>query len=245
MKHAIATGLILIALPALLCAQDSKPDFANELTELRAAYRKAQQDWMAPLTNAKTDAERAKVRLEPGAHPNGTFLPKFKDLAERAKGTAVAFDAGLFVLQNEHNLDLRKDLAIQLMADHADSAKLDAVVASLAYVDQDATLLAALAKLGKHSPHRSVQAAVLMAQVGTGYSNGVVTPDQKLMLEKVAADYADTSHGTQAKSALQILEHYAPGCTPPDFSGPGVDGKEVKLSDFRGRVVMIDFWGYW
>ena len=36
------------------------------------------------------------------------------------------------------------------------------------------------------------------------------------------------------------------GETAPDFALPDADGKTVRLSDFRGRIVLIDFYrGYW
>jgi peroxiredoxin len=31
----------------------------------------------------------------------------------------------------------------------------------------------------------------------------------------------------------------------PDFSAKTVDGKDIKLSDFRGKVVLLDFWATW
>jgi peroxiredoxin len=31
----------------------------------------------------------------------------------------------------------------------------------------------------------------------------------------------------------------------PDFALPGLDGQEVRLSDYRGKVVLINFWGTW
>jgi thiol-disulfide isomerase/thioredoxin len=31
----------------------------------------------------------------------------------------------------------------------------------------------------------------------------------------------------------------------PDFSGKTLNGKEIKLSDYQGKVVLIDFWASW
>lgn len=36
-----------------------------------------------------------------------------------------------------------------------------------------------------------------------------------------------------------------PGYPAPDFSFTDLDGKKRKLSDYRGKVVLLDFWGTW
>jgi cytochrome oxidase Cu insertion factor (SCO1/SenC/PrrC family) len=35
------------------------------------------------------------------------------------------------------------------------------------------------------------------------------------------------------------------GKTAPDIAGKDLDGKPFKLSDYRGKVVVLDFWGHW
>ena len=37
----------------------------------------------------------------------------------------------------------------------------------------------------------------------------------------------------------------ATGTAAPDFAATAADGRVVKLSDFRGKVVLIDFWATW
>lgn len=35
------------------------------------------------------------------------------------------------------------------------------------------------------------------------------------------------------------------GKPAPEIIGANVDGEEMRLSDFLGKVVVIDFWGDW
>jgi cytochrome oxidase Cu insertion factor (SCO1/SenC/PrrC family) len=35
------------------------------------------------------------------------------------------------------------------------------------------------------------------------------------------------------------------GQTAPEIEGEDLDGKKFKLSDYRGKVVVLDFWGNW
>ncbi len=40
-------------------------------------------------------------------------------------------------------------------------------------------------------------------------------------------------------------EMLAIGKVAPDIVGEDTDGKAFKLSDYRGKVVVLDFWGHW
>jgi cytochrome oxidase Cu insertion factor (SCO1/SenC/PrrC family) len=31
----------------------------------------------------------------------------------------------------------------------------------------------------------------------------------------------------------------------PEITGADIDGQPFKLSDYRGKVVVLDFWGFW
>jgi peroxiredoxin len=35
------------------------------------------------------------------------------------------------------------------------------------------------------------------------------------------------------------------GMVAPDIAGVDTDGTNFKLSDYRGKVVVLDFWGFW
>ena len=48
-----------------------------------------------------------------------------------------------------------------------------------------------------------------------------------------------------AESELFELENLSVGCVAPDIVGKDLDGREFRLSEYRGKVVMLDFWGHW
>jgi hypothetical protein len=46
-------------------------------------------------------------------------------------------------------------------------------------------------------------------------------------------------------SELFEIRNLAIGKVAPEIAGEDIDGKPLKLSDYRGKVVVLDFWGNW
>jgi hypothetical protein len=64
--------------------------------------------------------------------------------------------------------------------------------------------------------------------------------------EELAKKYADNKGlATQFNDALYLLEKHSIGRVAPEIEGEDLDGKKFKLSDYRGKVVVLDFWGHW
>jgi hypothetical protein len=51
--------------------------------------------------------------------------------------------------------------------------------------------------------------------------------------------------GEKAKGELFELRNLSIGKTAPEIEGEDADSKKFKLSDYRGKVVLLDFWGNW
>jgi cytochrome oxidase Cu insertion factor (SCO1/SenC/PrrC family) len=49
----------------------------------------------------------------------------------------------------------------------------------------------------------------------------------------------------QARNALAEMKVRGIGKAVPDIVGTDLDGKPFKLSDYKGKVVLLDFWGFW
>ena len=51
--------------------------------------------------------------------------------------------------------------------------------------------------------------------------------------------------GEQARSSLFRIQNLDIGCTIPDIDAKDLDGKPIKLSDYRGKVLLVAFWAGW
>lgn len=60
------------------------------------------------------------------------------------------------------------------------------------------------------------------------------------MIGKIAAK-TFKAHERKVTAKLRI----AVGKEAPEIEGPDIDGETFKLSDYRGKVVLLDFWGDW
>jgi len=59
-----------------------------------------------------------------------------------------------------------------------------------------------------------------------------------LLALMLLATTADAQRGDK-KGGPQV------GKKAPEISGPDTDGVKFKLSDYKGKVVLLDFWGNW
>ena len=55
----------------------------------------------------------------------------------------------------------------------------------------------------------------------------------------------ETTLGKQASAALFEIRNLAVGKTTPEIEGSDLDKVAFKLSDYRGKIVLLDFWGNW
>jgi hypothetical protein len=51
--------------------------------------------------------------------------------------------------------------------------------------------------------------------------------------------------GDLASRELFQMRHLQPGKLAPEIAGEDIDGTQMRLSDFRGKVILLEFWGHW
>lgn len=57
--------------------------------------------------------------------------------------------------------------------------------------------------------------------------------------------YRGVTYADFAKNTIYAMENLKIGGVAPEIAANDLDGVAFKLSDYRGKVVMLDFWGYW
>jgi hypothetical protein len=194
--------------------------------------------------------------------PSPKYAARFEELGKRAKGTELAFDCHLRVLRLDDGKwpegterPASRSLAA-LVSDHAQSERLVEVATTFQYgsVLPHTTVLEALEKIRANSPHRAVKAAATNALAtelcGSRTAGDELTKGRacyRELLEKYSdlATPGGSDYGCVAEDCLFELDHLMVGMLAPDFEAIDENGARFKLSDYRGKVVMLDFWGFW
>ena len=97
----------------------------------------------------------------------------------------------------------------------------------------------------------SVRAAGLLAYAELLASHGdEAQAEQAIALLEERAELLGPSSGRGApepEPSQRVFQwrHLQVGREAPDFLTEDVDGTEFRLSDYRGKVVLLDFWGFW
>lgn len=250
----IMRTLLLLA-PLALCAgaatregpaassQEASAKPEKKLAELIARYDKQRSDVSAAYQKATTDAEKSAAL---GKLPGKEYVAEFRAIAEEAKGTDTAVKAWLWVLRLiDGDAKETKRVVDLLLSEHMRSEALGELTN---YVRERDALRAMVAE----SPHERVRAAALTAlgQVLLESKSASDKAEGRDCLEAVMAEYGELTSGNStfgklAERSLYELDHLQIGMTAPDFEATDENGVKWKLSDYRGKVVVVDFWGYW
>jgi len=68
---------------------------------------------------------------------------------------------------------------------------------------------------------------------------------QEANFAKLSSRLQKTKAGQDFAKAIEVAKLTANGAIAPEFTQNDVNDKPVKLSDFRGKYVLIDFWASW
>lgn len=233
----------------------------DELKKIRGEFQAAQKEIVKEYQAADSDAARAKLLARYRKLPN-EFADKFLAFAEKHAQDENAFDALAWVVGNAPTSAAADKALDILIKQHIKSERIGLVCLTTA--DSPSSIGEKLSRAAiEQNPSDTVkgQATYALAKVLFERSEEMqkkkkpdaavaLTKEAEPLFEKVLDKYAETKGlrgplGTLAKNELYELRNLTLGKNAPEIDGEDGDGKSFKLSDYKGKVVIVDFWGHW
>lgn len=240
-------------------AQDSRPTsgpsdvrrLENEWAEAKKLHDKK---WKA----AQTGAERADlVRNSPDAE---AWNPKFWEIVDRAPESLDAFDALLVILKNAESDEETR--AIDALATHhraaPDFSRLPKMLAgrSTPLVPASVERLIECVADRKFAAWLAVDLArrfTTASYVDMSEESLAARKDAVRLWTRCRDDFADAETSyfpaektkSVAEGYLFELEHLALGMKAPEMIGTDAENSKFAISDYRGKVLCLIFWGFW
>jgi hypothetical protein len=265
----LALLTILVVTPLLSSGADKPVEKKPEKPPTPAAeYQRLANDFEAKkaegykaYTQAKTDQEKSKIKDQVGETAK-TCAERMIELAKANPKDPVAIDALAWVADNGFVDQLTKEKAVDLLfTGYFANERLGQICPVLAR-SKSPQAESRLRLLMEKSPHKKVQALACMnlatyfkKRYDASAKDKAADADKlrheaEVLLERVLAQYADLENdgqklGDLAHGDLFELRNLGLGMVVPEIEGEDVDGKKFKLSDYRGKVVLLDFWGNW
>jgi len=213
-------------------------------------YEAAVVEWKEQLATTKDRAERKRLR---SARPAKVFAPRFESLAALGEGRALIWQLdnirhiGVTVSTREAK---RLEWYGMLFDKHAGNAWFGEALSQLwsdrrRIEDVQLTAWLQVARDKNESPEVQAQSRYYLAYADVHSDDKASQAIGFAVLESLIADLPDTQWSQQAREDLFLLRDRAVGMPAIDFEGKTVDGVSFKLSDHRGKVVLLDFWGFW
>lgn len=234
-----------IALPAAARAKAGSDHDA-----LLEAYEAALETHEARMKAVEDRKERKALRK---AHPGYTYFPRFEAVAAKGEGEAY-----LWLLEHTKYADAssseRRELqaryAVALVEGYVEADWFEDAVRPIVKARRGLgaeRLLGLLERIVDESEEDEVRAAAAFAAAGECLREKSDEARQAgfAWYERILADWPDTSYARRAEPELNRARYLVVGGEPMDFEAETVDGQSFKLSDYRGKVVLLDFWGFW
>ncbi len=226
-------------------------DPAADLAALQKQFSDAQNAFSELYQKATTDDERKKL-IETKYPKSDEYATKAIAIADAAKGQEIAASALVWALELSQDPKTSATIIDTLIADYIASESLGDASMVVYGPPADKLCDALIAK----SPHDSVKGKATFRKAEGLKEQSENTGDATLqkqaidLYNDVIENYSGIKSpmgrlGDIARKAVYELENLGIGSVCPEISGSDVDGVKFSLADYKGKVVMLDFWGFW
>jgi hypothetical protein len=211
---------------------------------LVARYETAYDAWRVELREAEGLKERRALRER---EPAKIFRSHFEAIADSGSGRAF-----VWLIEHASRLEKRKQLPAlkeewygRLFKSYLGAAWFGDVITMYTKERRDvsaeqieATLADALER-AKGDAHARVLLGLARYRLAGKCNSGLE------FYEQLIEEHPKSSLAKVAQSEYDRLTKFGMGAAPPDFKGETIDGEAISLYANRGKVTVVDFWGYW
>ncbi len=238
----LITVIVLAALVSVSSRASTKQESttAREFQRIKKAFEAEQQEYFKASEKAKTDAEREKLKYP----DQRKYAEEMLALGEKDPKDPASVEALVWAVQHGYyDANVGPKALAAIKKDHITSDKLDQICRQLVYGSKPEDNQAFLKEILEKNPHDEVKGA---ASLALGQIVARSNPEQaENYFNAVIDKYGTKDQKEAAKGELFEMHNLAIGKVAPDIEGEDVEGKKFKLSDYRGKVVVLDFWGDW
>ncbi|MBI3920059.1 MAG: redoxin domain-containing protein [Armatimonadetes bacterium] len=229
--------------------QAQSTDLSLKLKSLIGEYEKAQK---AISANTKLSGDVQERRTKETARK---FIPRFNALAQQATVSETGTDALFWVMGLGRTAEDSRaiDSALEALAQaHAASPRmaelLDTLIRDEGMRGRD-IFLRVLGAVKERGANADLKSRALFHFAYQTYLKGGTEAKGKTeargLFGELIKDYPTSKYARYAEGFIFDVENLQVGMMAPDFEATDHEGKSFKLTDYRGKVVMLEFWGFW
>ena len=221
---------------------------AAQLSDLQQEMRKMMPEVVTAFRAAKNQEERDKAlaKFDP-------IREKGFKLVEENPKDDVSFNTLTFLMQTAPTPPQK---VLDMLGENFAN---DSKFAQLVYSLVDNPGAGKLIKAAEGSTNKSVKAAVALARANKkaesvdearGDEASKLSSEAEQMLVKVVKEFGNTpllgsTVEKMANKTLFFVRNLGVGKAAPETVGHNLEGKDDKLGDYKGKVVVLDIWATW
>ncbi len=235
----------------------------ERFARLIAEFQQKAQWFNVEWEDATSEAQR--LELEASKHPASEYAPRLYDLAVEFENAPIAFDCLVWACQiaGQVSAPAKCDEPLRRAADRFaekypnDPRLIELMLGLRGSLRPGAWYL--MQRIGEKTTDKETQGIALYCcancRLGSGKEEDSNTAIE--MFEKVIQEYpeviyhcSDPRHpqhfiAEESKELLYQAKNLSIGRQAMSVRGKGIDGVAFKLDDYRGKVVLLDFWSDW
>ncbi len=244
--------LVPLALGLALTGCNSQSSRESETTDSGSAEGETTSAESAALSPseqfAKLNEQFAEEQKTGEAEPKD-YAQQFWDLAQQHPDDPMAYASLRWIVNLVEDPQWRDRALLKMAESYPDREDLGQLCVRL--MDQKPTegTVQFLETLMEKSTHKQVRAIATLALASSlAQADPAQRDDARVeqLYETVINEHSDSADLAKfAEDQLFVFRNLGIGRQAPDIVGEDLDGQPFKLSDYRGKVVMLDFWGDW